>query len=171
MPSICAFTAVCFCGCYKRHGRNRCLMFELSGGSDIANYFCLRHRYFIIKGALSWMTVLKSLAWIFQNYNSSRILHLKSALTIFLSVLPLFAVYQPWFSFDLKAILFFAKDDFILWWLSPFNYSFITVINPVGPVGRGGGRYSIYPWVGRCGPAPQTLTLFKIILSNFWSLV
>ena len=27
--------------------------------------------------------------------------------------------------------------------------------------GRGGG-YSIYPWVGRCGPAPHTLTLFKI---------
>ena len=25
----------------------------------------------------------------------------------------------------------------------------------------GGGRYSIYPGVGRCGPAPRTLTLFK----------
>ena len=25
----------------------------------------------------------------------------------------------------------------------------------------GGGGYSIYPWVGRCSPAPYTLTLFK----------
>ena len=24
------------------------------------------------------------------------------------------------------------------------------------------GGYSIYPRVGRCGPAPQTLTLFKV---------
>ena len=23
------------------------------------------------------------------------------------------------------------------------------------------GGYSTYPWVGRCGPAPYTLTLFK----------
>ena len=26
---------------------------------------------------------------------------------------------------------------------------------------RGGGGYWIYPWVGRCGSAPHTLTLFK----------
>ena len=26
---------------------------------------------------------------------------------------------------------------------------------------EGGGGYSIYPWVGRCGSAPHTLTLFK----------
>ena len=27
--------------------------------------------------------------------------------------------------------------------------------------------YSIYPWVGRCGPAPQTLTLFKTKIVRF----
>ena len=26
---------------------------------------------------------------------------------------------------------------------------------------QGGGVYSIYFWVGRCGAAPHTLTLFK----------
>ena len=26
------------------------------------------------------------------------------------------------------------------------------------------GGYSIYPWVGRCGPAPHTLTLFKKLI-------
>ena len=36
---------------------------------------------------------------------------------------------------------------------------------------RGGGLgavgYSIYPWVGRCGPAPHTLTLFKTKIADF----
>ena len=31
---------------------------------------------------------------------------------------------------------------------------------------RGGG-YSIYPWVGRCGVAPHTLTLFKTNIADF----
>ena len=30
------------------------------------------------------------------------------------------------------------------------------------PLIPGGRRYSIYPWVGKCGPAPHTLTLFVI---------
>ena len=34
----------------------------------------------------------------------------------------------------------------------------------------GGGGYSIYPWVGRCGPAPQTLTLFKTKIADFPTL-
>ena len=34
----------------------------------------------------------------------------------------------------------------------------------------GGGGYSIYPWVGRCGPAPHTLTLFKTNITNFPTL-
>ena len=34
--------------------------------------------------------------------------------------------------------------------------------------GRGG--YSIYPWVGRCGAAPHTLTLFKTNISDFPTL-
>jgi len=34
----------------------------------------------------------------------------------------------------------------------------------------GGGRYSIYPWVGRCGPAPHTLTLFKTKIADFPTL-
>ena len=31
---------------------------------------------------------------------------------------------------------------------------------------RGGGGYSIYPWVGRCGPVPHTLTLFKTKIAD-----
>ena len=33
-----------------------------------------------------------------------------------------------------------------------------------------GGGYSIYPWVGRCGPAPHTLTLFKTKIADFPTL-
>ena len=33
------------------------------------------------------------------------------------------------------------------------------------------GRYSIYPWVGRCGQAPHTLTLFKTIITDFPTLL
>ena len=29
------------------------------------------------------------------------------------------------------------------------------------------GGYSIYPWVGRCAPAPHTLTLFKTKIADF----
>ena len=32
------------------------------------------------------------------------------------------------------------------------------------------GGYSIYPWVGRCGPAPHTLTLFKTKIADFPTL-
>ena len=33
---------------------------------------------------------------------------------------------------------------------------------------RAGGRgYSIYLWVGRCGPASHTLTLFKTKIADF----
>ena len=36
---------------------------------------------------------------------------------------------------------------------------------------RGGGRgYSIYPWVGMCGAAPHTLTLFKTNIADFPTL-
>ena len=34
----------------------------------------------------------------------------------------------------------------------------------------GGGRYSIYTWVRRCGPAPHTLTLFKTKIADFPTL-
>ena len=37
-------------------------------------------------------------------------------------------------------------------------------------MGRGGGGYSIYPWVGRCGAAPHTLTLFKTNIADFPTL-
>ena len=37
-----------------------------------------------------------------------------------------------------------------------------------------GGGYSIYPWVGKCGPAllpgPHTLTLFKTKIADFLTL-
>ena len=35
---------------------------------------------------------------------------------------------------------------------------------------RGGGGYSIYPWVGRSGAAPHTLTLFKTNIADFPTL-
>ena len=42
------------------------------------------------------------------------------------------------------------------------------------PGGGGGGGYSIYPWVGKCGPAllsgPHTLTLFKTKIADFLTL-
>ena len=34
----------------------------------------------------------------------------------------------------------------------------------------GGGGYSLYPWVGRCGTAPHTLTLFKTNIADFPTL-
>ena len=33
-----------------------------------------------------------------------------------------------------------------------------------------GGEYSIYLWVGRCGPVPHTLTLFKTNIADFSTL-
>ena len=36
--------------------------------------------------------------------------------------------------------------------------------------GLGGRGYSIYPWVGRCGTAPHTLTLFKTNIADFPTL-
>ena len=40
----------------------------------------------------------------------------------------------------------------------------------VMPWGGGGGWYLIYPWVGRCGAAPHTLTLFKTNTTDFPTL-
>ena len=39
----------------------------------------------------------------------------------------------------------------------------VKVILPPG----GGGGYSMYPWLGRCGAAPHTLTLFKTNIADF----
>ena len=36
--------------------------------------------------------------------------------------------------------------------------------------GMNPGGYSIYPWVGRCGAAPHTLTLFKTNITDFPTL-
>ena len=43
------------------------------------------------------------------------------------------------------------------------------VINvPTRPgVEGGGGGYSMYPWLGSCGAAPHTLTLFKTNIADF----
>ena len=35
---------------------------------------------------------------------------------------------------------------------------------------EGPGGYSIYPWVGRCGADPHTLTLFKTNIADFPTL-
>ena len=45
-----------------------------------------------------------------------------------------------------------------------FPHYIIAVFN--SPAGGGGG-YSIYPWMGRCGAAPHTLTLFKTNIADF----
>ena len=37
-------------------------------------------------------------------------------------------------------------------------------------VKRPGGGFTIYPWVGRCGAAPHTLTLFKTNIADFPTL-
>ena len=38
------------------------------------------------------------------------------------------------------------------------------------PKAPGGGGYSIYSWVGRCGTAPHILTLFKTNITDFPTL-
>ena len=43
------------------------------------------------------------------------------------------------------------------------------VLRALFPRGGGGG-YSIYIWVGRCGAAPHTLTLFKTNIADFPTL-
>ena len=53
----------------------------------------------------------------------------------------------------------FQCEEYHLWlWSLGFYYL---------PRPRGGGGYSIYPWVGRCGAAPHTLTLFKTNITDF----
>ena len=44
-----------------------------------------------------------------------------------------------------------------------YRYTSIISICP-------GGGYSIYRWVGRCGPASHTLTLFKTKIADFPTL-
>ena len=48
---------------------------------------------------------------------------------------------------------------------SKFPLTKAGIQNPRPP-----GGYSIYPWVGRCGPAPHTLTLFKAKIADFPTL-
>ena len=40
-------------------------------------------------------------------------------------------------------------------------------ISSVSKMPGGGGKYSIYPWMGRCGAAPHTLALFKTNIADF----
>ena len=47
--------------------------------------------------------------------------------------------------------------------MKQFSLQKVIAVNP----GGGGGGYSIYPWVGRCGAAPHTLTLFKTNIADF----
>ena len=42
--------------------------------------------------------------------------------------------------------------------------------SPSGGGGGGRGGYSIYSWVGSCGPAPHVLTLFKTKIADFPTL-
>ena len=46
-----------------------------------------------------------------------------------------------------------------------------SVLSKIVSIARGGGGgYSIYPWMGRCGAAPYTLTLFKTNIADFPNL-
>ena len=52
---------------------------------------------------------------------------------------------------------------------TPIFFKTVTVPVYLGAF-AGGGGYSIYPWVGRCGAAPHTLTLFKTNIAGFPTL-
>ena len=56
--------------------------------------------------------------------------------------------------------------EFSVPWHDSILWSWIIIQVP----GVGGGGYSIYPWVGRCGAAPHTLTLFKTNIADFSTL-
>ena len=49
-------------------------------------------------------------------------------------------------------------------------YCNIYTESPVTALWPGGRGYSIYPWVGRCGAPPHTLTLFKTNIADFPTL-
>ena len=61
-----------------------------------------------------------------------------------------------------------------LWWLHSMNtvirymyeYKCVAHTKNMNSAGGGGG-YSTYPWMGRCGTAAQTLTLFKTKIVHF----
>ena len=57
--------------------------------------------------------------------------------------------------------------DFL--YLTELKFRIFLAIQEVKRPGRGGG-YTIYPWVGRCGAAPHTLTLFKTNIADFPTL-
>ena len=46
----------------------------------------------------------------------------------------------------------------------------VGVNKPIACSPEVGGGYSIYPWVGRCGAALHTLTLFKTNIADFPTL-
>ena len=54
-----------------------------------------------------------------------------------------------------------------------WEYSLITIFRAflcLSVDSSRGGGYSIYPWVGRCGVAPHTLTLFTTNIADFPTL-
>ena len=54
-----------------------------------------------------------------------------------------------------------------------WNLLMYTLVIPCIPAFKnkpGGGGFLIYPWVGRCGTAPHTLTLFKTNIADFPTL-
>ena len=52
----------------------------------------------------------------------------------------------------------------------PWSVEFKDIQNGGFSPAEGGGGDSIYPWVGRCGAAPHTLTLFKPNIADFLTL-
>ena len=46
-----------------------------------------------------------------------------------------------------------------------YTHNFVLTLSKISTTPPGG--YSIYPWVGRCGPAPQALTLLKTKVVRF----
>ena len=62
----------------------------------------------------------------------------------------------------------FEQSQYI-WWVSTRQFLAAVVLIKKRKCPAPGG-YSIYSWVGRCGAAPHTLTLFKTNIADFPTL-
>ena len=72
-------------------------------------------------------------------------------------------------------LLFVAQSESSLELSPPQRLLLLSPVLPAIPGGLCGGNpgreYSIYPWMGRCGAAPHTLTLFKTNIADFPTLL
>ena len=89
-------------------------------------------------------------------------------LCIFACFVPVFLVASD------DPLLLVAQSESSLELSPPQRLLLLSPVLPAIPGGLCGGNlgrgYSIYPWVGRCGAAPHTLTLFKTNIADFPTL-